>query len=143
MRKYVVILLVLVVAVAAIAVVGCGSSGTTKPLASGSSTGDSDAAAVKTAADNFYKAAHGKNMATLKTLVTTSSVNTLNTKPELVVPYEEATITVAAGTPVVTGDTATVDIKLTSEGTTSTDSLVLSKENGSWKVDMDKSTFAK
>ena len=135
MKKYLVATLIGILAVAALAVAGCGSSGTTT-----SSPGSAD---VKAMLYKFYKAANSEDVASVKMLITASSVNTLDTKPELVIKYEKGgPITVAIDGPVINGNNATVTAKLTQEGNTTTDRLVLSRENGAWKVDLDKSVFS-
>jgi hypothetical protein len=153
--------LVFIVAVSALALAACGGGSTQagQPSESGqasqsggpsqsaepSPSGQSSAevAAIKTMLNGFYAAANTGNATGAKEFATAGSVATLDSQPELVVKYEQADYTVAIDEPAIKGDGATVTVKLTQDGAyTTKDQLVLAKEDGVWKVDIDRSIFA-
>jgi hypothetical protein len=151
--------LVFIAAVSAPAVAACGGSSTqpsqsaqpsesaqpsqtAEPSPSGPIS--ADAAAIKTVVNGFYEAANTGNLTGAKAFATAGSVGSLDSQPELVIKYEQADYAVAIGEPAIDGDTATVTVKLTQDNAfTTTDRLFLAKEDGAWKVDVDRSVFAR
>jgi hypothetical protein len=140
-------LLVAALAILALPMAGCaGTTTTTTGGSAGSSSasaGQTPEAQITAMVEKFYAAANSKDVGGVKALITSSSYDTLATQPERVIKYEnDPPITVTVEKPVVEGDGATVTA-VWKQGTDAvTDTLVLAKENGAWKVDLNKSQFA-
>ncbi|MHB8894529.1 MAG: DUF4878 domain-containing protein [Candidatus Geothermincolia bacterium] len=131
MRKYMVLACLVFLLVPAVVLAGCSSGGTSSNKGNTSESPESVAKA-------FFEATMTGNA--------TASWNLLSKKLQEAIKTKEAwansgvtntlgTSTVEAGKATITGDTASVTIKIMKDGTEITDSDVsLVKENGTWKI---------
>lgn len=126
MRKVMVLTCILSLLVPAVVLVGCGSGGSS----SGTPAGVAKAfwsAALKGDSDTTWAMLSKSLQARLKNKAAWAKTQTTI----------NATATVEAGKATITGDTATVSVKIKSGGTEITTSEVsLVKEDGVWKVEL-------